>query len=247
MEAFSFGWWFGFGQFFAGLIWLASAFEVDDRFPGWTGYLAVAGLAVCLALFAGLATGILWKLYKGKEPGKYALSITLSFVILWNLVEWARGNLFTGFPWNLSGYAWGFSDVMLQTASIWGIYGLGILTIFLALIPYVALQMPTRQKSAYSIGFGGLVIAGMAAFGMVQLWEPTKFNDDVKLKIVQANINQRDKWDPEKKADNFLKHLRMSKSTPEEGITHVIWPETAVIYFLDTEPSRRFSDRGYAR
>lgn len=237
-EALSFGWWFGFGQFFTGLIWLASAFEVDDRYSVWVGYLAVAGLSVMLAMFSGLVTGVLWWLHRGKDTKKYALSITLSFVVFWTLAEWARGNIFTGFPWNLSGYTWGFSDVMLQTTAIWGIYGLGIPTIFLALIPYLLIQMPAKRNII--IGGGGLIIGAMISYGMVQLSEPTKFRDDVKLKIIQANINQKDKWDPDKKSDNFIKHLRMSKSKPAEGITHVIWPETAVIYFLDTEPSRRF-------
>lgn len=237
-EAFSFGWWFGFGQFFIGLIWLASAFEVDDRYPGWTGYLAVAGLSVMLALFAGLVTGVLWQLHKGKDPEKYTLLITVSFVVFWNLAEWVRGNIFTGFPWNLTGYTWGFSDVMLQTTAIWGIYGLGIPTLFLALIPYLLIQMPDKRNII--IGGGGLIIGAMIIYGMMQLSEPTEFRDDMKLKIIQANISQKDKWDPVKKTDNFIKHLEMSRSRPEEGITHVIWPETAVIYFLDKEPSRRF-------
>jgi len=240
-EAVSFGWWFGFGQFFTGTIWIASAFEVDERFPGWTGYLAVAGLAVLLALHSGLATGILWRLFKGKDPQKYALSIALSFVVLWNLAEWIRGHIFTGFPWNLAGYTWGFSDVMLQTSAIWGIYGLGLLTIFLALIPYVLIQAGGNPKVSYVVvGAGALMVFGMGAYGAIQLSTPIKFHGDVKLKIIQANINQKDKWDPAKKADNFIKHLRMSKSRPEEGITHVIWPETAVIYFLDTDAARRF-------
>ncbi|PCI34554.1 MAG: apolipoprotein N-acyltransferase [Alphaproteobacteria bacterium] len=240
LEAISFGWWFGFGQFFTGLIWLATAFDVDDRYSGWTGYLAVAGLSVLLALFSGVVTGILWKMYRGKDPRNHSLSIVLSFVILWSLGEWARGNLFTGFPWNLAGYTWGFSDVMLQTTAIWGIYGLGLLTLLLALVPYILLQTAQRNTAFGVIASAVLVLGGMMAYGLVQLSEPTEFRDDVKLKVVQANINQKDKWDPKKKADNFIKHLRMSKSRPQEGITHVIWPETAVIYFLDTEPSRRF-------
>lgn len=241
LDAFSFGWWFGFGQFFTGLIWIAAAFEVDTRYPGIMGYLAVGCLAVMLALFSGLTTGILWRLFKGKDFQNYALSITLSFVVLWALGEWLRGHIFTGFPWNLAGYAWGFSDVMLQTTALWGIYGLGLFTLFLALVPYLLIQNIRRGKSVYGVLVAGLLmIAGMGGYGVVQLSAPTEFRDDVRLKIVQANISQKDKWDPLKKADNFLKYLRMSKSEPQEGITHVIWPETAVIYFLDTEPSRRY-------
>jgi len=244
-ESFSFGWWFGFGQFFTGTIWIASAFEVDDRFSSWTGYVAVGGLSLILALYTGLVTAALWRIFKNKEPRKYSLSIVLSFVILWNLAEWLRGHLFTGFPWNLTGYTWGFSDIMLQTAAFWGIYGLGLPTIFLALIPYLLLQMsggPVRTfKSRVAVFVAGpFLIGGMVIYGLYQLPEQTRFHEDVKLKIVQANISQKDKWDPAKKSDNFIKYLNMSKSAPEAGITHVIWPETAVVYFLDIEPSRRY-------
>jgi len=239
VEAFFMGWWFGFGQFFTGLIWLSSAFAVDGRYPGWLGYIAVASLAALLALFSALVTGIVWALFRKKDPGLYALPIMLSFTILWNLAEWLRGHIFTGFPWNLAGYTWGFSDIMLQTSAIWGIYGLGLLTIFLALVPYILIR--GQAKTACATLFASvLIIAGMIFYGAGQLSGPTKFRDDVKLKIVQTNISQKDKWDPAKKADNFIKYLKMSKSRPAEGITHIIWPETAVVYFLDREPSRRY-------
>ncbi|MCF6197119.1 MAG: N-acetylmuramoyl-L-alanine amidase, partial [Emcibacter sp.] len=47
--AYAYGWYFGFGQFFTGLIWIATAFEVDDRYPAVAGYLAVGALAIALA------------------------------------------------------------------------------------------------------------------------------------------------------------------------------------------------------
>ncbi len=237
--AYAYGWYFGFGQFFTGLIWIATAFEVDDRYPATAGYLAVGGLAIVLAIFSGLATAAFWKSFHTKDPKKHALPMILSFVVIWSLSEWMRGHAFTGFPWNLTGYVWGFSDIMLQTTALWGIYGLGVFTLFLALIPYLLIQLPT--KPGYRMmGVAVIMVGGMAVYGVAQLSSSTQFNDQVKLKIIQANINQQDKWDPAKKADNFLKYLRMSKSPPAQGITHVIWPETSVIYFLDTDDSRRF-------
>ncbi|WP_339864131.1 apolipoprotein N-acyltransferase [Paremcibacter congregatus] len=241
LEAMAFGWWFGFGQLFMGTTWIASAFEVDGRYPGWTGYLAVACLAMVLALYYGLATGLLWRFFRRLDLTKNRLSLVLAFVVLWSGAEWLRGHFFTGFPWNLTGYAWGFSDIMLQTTALWGIYGLGVLTIFLALVPYLLIHAPLKSKLfSGSLGAAVVLILGMIVYGVLQLSIPTSFHENVKLKIVQANINQNDKWDPAKKADNFITYLNMSKARPEEGITHVIWPETAVVYFLDTEPSRRY-------
>ncbi|MBL4800576.1 MAG: hypothetical protein JKY45_01710, partial [Emcibacter sp.] len=224
LEAFSYGWWFGFGQFFFGLIWIAEAFEVDDRYSGVVGYLAVGSLAAGLAIFSAIVTGGLWQLFKHKDTERYCLSRAFAFVALWGLSEWVRGHIFTGFPWNLVGYAWGFSDVMLQTVALWGIYGLGLFTLFLAAVPYVLIQNIRQGKSIRAVMVGSLfVLAAMGIYGTVQLSVPTEFRDDVTLRVVQANISQQDKWNPVKKAENFLKYLRMSKSPPQVGVTHVIW------------------------
>ena len=52
---------------------------------------------------------------------------------LWTLSEYLRGHLFSGFPWNLPAYMLSFSDSILQTASLVGVYGLSwLLMLFTA-------------------------------------------------------------------------------------------------------------------
>ena len=36
----------------------------------------------------------------------------------WTAFEWLRGWIFTGYPWNLIGYSWAFSDAMNQLAAL---------------------------------------------------------------------------------------------------------------------------------
>ncbi|WP_321393303.1 apolipoprotein N-acyltransferase [Emcibacter sp.] len=240
-EAFSIAWWFGLGQFFVGFLWIANSFYLQDDIPAWTGYLAVGCLAGLLAIysgFVGLAMNVYWQKI---DRSRNLLISLLLFAVFWNLSEWGRGHFFTGFPWNLSGYVWGISDSMLQSSSIWGIYGLGLFTLIFALAPLYFLSLGReRGKLLLAAGVFGVLFGGLFLFGAQRLTQETEFSEDVTLRLVQPNINQRDKWAREKRADNFLDYLTLSDRNGKGDATHIIWPETAVIYFLDQEPSRRY-------
>lgn len=231
-QSFVYGWYFGFGQFYGGFYWIGHAFITQEDVAGWVGFVAVGFLAGGMAVYSGLVT--LLVRYIHRKGAFNQISVILSFVILWNLAEWLRGHLFSGFPWNLSGYVWGFSDIMLQSTAFYGIYGLGVVTIFLSLTPL----LPRIWQKAVGLC---VPLAALFVFGLFRLPDDIAYHDDVRLRIIQPNISQRDKWDSAKKADNFLKYMAMSSAGEgEEKPTHVIWPETAVIYFLDQDEFRRF-------
>ncbi|MCH9020438.1 MAG: apolipoprotein N-acyltransferase, partial [Proteobacteria bacterium] len=63
--------------------------------------------------------------------------------------------------------------------------------------------------------------------------------EGVLLRLVQPNVGQHHKWKPELREALFARHLRLTASAGFERVTHVIWPETAVPFFLANEPARR--------
>ena len=63
--------------------------------------------------------------------------------------------------------------------------------------------------------------------------------DGVRLRLVQANVAQHHKWKPELREALFKRHLQLSAQDGVEGITHIIWPETAIPYFIADDPLRR--------
>ena len=127
--AFGAGWWMGFGYFLAGLWWVGAAFLVEaDKFA-WALPLGVVALPAALAFFpaAGFALArLLW------SPGP-ARVFALAFGL--GLAEWARGLLFTGFPWNDLGMALGSNLALAQIASVVGLHGLTFLTIAIFAAP----------------------------------------------------------------------------------------------------------------
>jgi apolipoprotein N-acyltransferase len=81
--------------------------------------------------------------------------------------------------------------------------------------------------------------AGAAVLGLVWIGGALRLGDaevsyvpDVKLRLVQGNVPQKDKWRPEMRNRWFGHHLDLT-ATDAGGISHVIWPESASSYPLD--------------
>lgn len=226
--AFAAGWWFGVGHFAAGVYWVGNALEIVGVSP-----LLAAPLPLVLALFSAAACAVYW-LYRGGGNERILL-----FAVSWTIFEWLRGHMFTGLPWNLTGYVWGFSDAVSQIAAFVGPYGLSLLTIAVvgapALIKESPVDAPRKWRPVYA---AILVVAVLWTIGTVRLMGATEgIVPGVKLRIVQANINQRDKWRYDQLGENFVSHMTLSEKPGQESVTAFIWPETAVPYFLDERPA----------
>jgi len=227
--AFAIGWGFGFGQFVAGLFWIGSAFFVDAGRFGWLVPLPVVALPAGLALIPGLALAA--TAWLPARPGWHAVRLAVA----WAVAEYARGHLLTGFPWNLTGDIWAASEVMAQSSALIGGYGVGLVTVWLAALPADLRLLAPRPRTALF----GLALAVAAAAAGGGAWRLAGATDatvpGVRLRLVQAAIPQAEKWRPDKRAANLARHLQLSSAPGADAITHVIWPEAAVPYFVASD------------
>jgi len=235
--AFLTGWWFGFGHFSIGLYWISNALLIEPRQFVWLIPFAVCGLPAVLGLFTGAAT-LLSSVWGGRGPWRVFM-----FAAAWTAAEWLRGHAFTGFPWNLVGYAWVDSTAMLQVTSAIGIYGLSLLTV-IAAMALAALSDPggrSGSRGAWMLpAVAAALLAALWAAGAARLADTVPGTaDGVRIRIVQANIPQSLKWDQSQRIANVRRHLELSAAPPAPGEappTHIVWPETAVPFFLNAEP-----------
>ncbi len=141
--AFAAGWWFGAGFFAAGLYWLANALLVDAARFGWMVPFAIGGMAAGLGLFPAAACAL------ARATGRNAGPVqrVLWFALAWVALEWLRGTVLTGFPWNLIGTVWMFSDAMIQPAAWTGVHGLSLATVLLATLPAALGWRPAAQAA----------------------------------------------------------------------------------------------------
>ena len=229
------GWWFGFGYFLCGLYWIGYAFLVDAATFGWLLPVAVAGLPAGLALYmaAGFALArLIW------TPNVWRI---LAFALALTASEWLRGHLLSGFPWNAFGYALAWPNELAQSASLVGLWGLTFLAVAIFATPAVLFDHPAARRFA-PLAAALAALVAMAAFGTIRLrHEPTRLVPNVKLRIMQPNISQDDKFNYSAKAAIMQKYLALSdrssgpQSSGVRDVSLLIWPESAFPFFLPRE------------
>jgi apolipoprotein N-acyltransferase len=137
------------------------------------------------------------------------------------------------------GYALTSPLPLMQSASVFGIYGLTLLCILIFAGPLVLIDDSKPEASPSSLRKAVLLavlpLALLYAWGAWRLsGEPAAMLDGVKVRIVQASIPQRDKWRPEKQRQIFEDQLSLSRQDASgkrddlAGVTHLIWPEAAM-------------------
>jgi apolipoprotein N-acyltransferase len=225
--AFWAGWLFGFGYYLGGLYWLGNA----PRTLGmWFAVpFAVIGLPLLLAIYTALVSLLTFHFAKN------SISRAFAFAAFWSAMEWVKGHLFTGFPWNMPGYAWDMD--MLQITSVIGIYGLTAITVLAAVI------FVTRRPK--------WIIGLMACMGTLQLWGDYRLTQvsgltqavpvqgapkAVNLRIVQASIPQQNKWLAHHFQVNLDRYTALSHLAAEKPLTAVIWPESSVPMLVEHSP-----------
>jgi apolipoprotein N-acyltransferase len=228
------GWWFGFGYFVAGLYWIGNAVLVDARTFGWLLPFAVVALPAGLALFTALGVGLA-RLLWGRGPARVlALAVGLT------TAEWLRGHVLTGFPWNLFGYALASPLPLAQGAALVGIWGLTFLAVAVYASPAVLADARADTRRPWVAPALSLaLLAGVAAYGTVRLQaNPTSYVDGVRLRIMQPNLQQDEKFNYSQRQQVMNRYLALSKrasgprSNGIDDVTHLIWPESAFPFFL---------------
>ncbi|MDH3662291.1 MAG: apolipoprotein N-acyltransferase [Alphaproteobacteria bacterium] len=231
------GWWFGLGHFVVGLYWIAIAFFTDAGKFGALALPAVLLLSAVMAVFPAIAA-LAFGLARPHHPVAQALALAIA----WVSGEWLREQFLWGFPWNLIGYVWTAVLPISQMAAYVGVYGLGLVAVLAGALCLTLLVEDDRAGWS-GPGLSALMIGLLLAGGGLRLaGGEVGETEGVRLRLVQANIAQHHKWDPELRAASFRRHLDLSATPPEQGAappTHIIWPETASAYVLDQDQVAR--------
>lgn len=232
-QAAQLGFWFGFGFFSIGLSWVCNALMIEGMgFEALTP-LPLIGFGLWGGLFPASACVIAFCFPKG-------IRRLVAFSAVWGIMEWVRSWLLTGFPWNLIGSVWMSWPAMFQTASLWGAFGLSVVSVFMAGLP--GLIRGRTIKALWPVWTVFLMMLILAGYGLQRLKKAPEMSDTingVRIRLVQPNIPQGRKWSKDEAEQNLMKLVHLSRSEGAEKISHVIWPETATQFLLSEDPFAR--------
>ncbi len=217
---FLYGWFFGFGYFITNLYWISISLTFDESFK-----FLIPITLVLIPAFLALFYGLISYLFFIFKPKKIIASFFL-FSLIFGLVDFIRGSILTGFPWNLIAYSFSNYLEILNITSIIGTYGFNLFCISLFISPAVFILRDKRIDIWICIIFlFTTIIFYFYGSQSKKFFNETKKNSiDYKIRIISSNI-KLDRFyyniDPISVIEDLIE---VSKPDKNEKIIFV-WPE----------------------
>ncbi len=224
------GWLAGTLAFSACLYWVAIPVHHFGPLP----WVISASCPLLLGVYFGLYTGVytLAVQWAGKRLHWFLLAPFAGF--LWTVLEYLRAHILTGFPWLTLAQAFGPWPLVLQITAYIGAFGLSGLLV--AMCVWFLRSTKTKNALIPALLTCGLILGP----GYWLFQQPLSGDSGVRVAVIQGNIEQHRKWDREYQQDTVEKYLRLSrKALKESNAELLVWPETAVPFFLQEDSALR--------
>lgn len=204
---------------------------------GRDGYLMVSGILLLLAhpLFMTLPMLAWQAVRRGAGPGP----AVLAFPFLWVTFEYLHSSTQLSFPWLTLGNTQTYDPAVVQVASITGVYGISFWLLWLNVLLHrlfvtVARGPGRRRRGGAALLVAAIVVvysAPIIAAKWIDPGEPSA-GDGLDVTVIQPNIDPFEKW--ETAGPSQMRTLMaLTGSALAEGRSDlVIWPETAVPYYI---------------
>ncbi len=211
-EAFLVGFAFYVGHYATLTPWIMSV----AQHIGSILYLGYVALVLFVALYYGVGALII------KKVGiKY-----LPFVFI--IIEFIRQFGELKFPWGYSGYIFGFNNYFIQSADIFGVFGLSLIFYVFMLLVYYGLKY--KNKLFYNIA--AIIFIVNYVYGISTYQKQDENLSEMNIGVLQSNISQKIKWDKEFRDSTYIIYSSLVESVTTDSTDIIIWPETSSPSYL---------------
>ena len=217
---FIYGWLFGFGYFVTNLYWISISLTFDQNFKFLIPFTVIL-IPAFLAIFYGLVS-YFFLILKHK---KIIISF-LIFSILFGVLEFFRGSILTGFPWNLIVFSFSNQLEILSIISTLGTYGFNLFCISLFSCPALLILRNTKKNFGVCIFFA-ITTVFFYIYGTSynkKFNEASKKNYDYKVRVIGSNIGLERYYKDIDPASVIQDLIKLSDPKNNER-TIFVWPE----------------------
>jgi apolipoprotein N-acyltransferase len=206
----------------------------------WLVHVTLLGAIILpfyLALFFGLFGILFYQIQLAAKRFSNISPIISLFLIpaAWVACEWLRSQLLTGFGWASLGYSQSFTLPVIQIADMTGVYGVSFFIVMVNTAIFLAAKDFKKRENLDVIIILALVIVfivlGYGSYRLKNIFTGEK----IKVGVVQGNIPQDKKWDAEFRETIMHKYESLTKELAREKNDLIVWPETSVPGFVESE------------
>ena len=217
---FIYGWTFGFGYFVSNLYWIPISLTFDQNFK-FLIPISIILIPAFLAIFYGLISYFFFIIKPKKIIGSF-----LTFSLIFGVLEFIRGYILTGFPWNLIAYSFSNQLELLNITSVIGTYGFNLFCISLFTCPAVFILKSSKKNFGVLIFF--LITTVFFSFNghlsKQKFDKAEKKKYEFKLRVIGSNISL-DRFYENIDTVSIIQDLtKISKPLADEK-TIFVWPE----------------------
>lgn len=195
--------------------------------PGTLGMLAI------IPLIPGLNCLLYAFIYKRSK-----LLAFISWPLTWVGWDYLRTLTELAFPWADYGYTQTSYLPIIQSAEIFGVYGISLMIHTVNILLYVSLKsIFTPKRRLVFLGVALFLPLVFLIYGWLRL-PPDTENGNFKIAMLQGNITRDLKWKEGGREQSMNIYLDLTNQADSCEVDLIIWPETAAPFYLMHEPNR---------
>ena len=229
----------GIVYFTGTLYWITLVMAVYGGLATWIAVVLNGALIAYLALFPALFAVVM-----RRALAAFGARALAAAPLVWVASEMGRTYILTGFPWVLLGYSQAAVLPIAQLASLVGVYGVSALVAAVSAVTANVVIAKAGGRLRPAVVVAGLLLI-VFAWGTrrVDASEWTRAGEPIRVGLVQANVDQGQKWDPARATSILTDYLNMTRDAVERGAQFVVWPESSTPFYFEELRDRADADR----